>query len=70
MAIQDFLTIRQEILSDAALQSQLRAAPDDAALFAAVLGLGRDRGIAVTEEDLRAVVEANRRGWLQRWLFQ
>ena len=70
MAIEDFLPIRQEVLTDPALQERLRAAPDEAALFEAVLELGRERGHKFTEPDLRAVVDANRRAWLQRWLYQ
>ena len=70
MAIQDFLSIKAVVLADAALQEQLRAAPDEAALFAMVLTLGRERGFAVSEDDLRTVVNINRRGWLERWLYQ
>jgi hypothetical protein len=70
MAIQDFLTIRMAVLSDAALQERLRAAPDEAALFEMVLALGRERGCDVTEADLRNVVDVNRRNWLQRWVHQ
>ena len=58
------------VLSDAALQEQLRAAPDEAALFERVLALGRERGYEFSEQDLRAVVDANRRAWLERWLHQ
>ena len=70
MAIQDFLLVRQMVLTDAALQEKLRTLADEAALFEAVLALGRERGTQLTEEDLRAVVDANRRGWLERWLYQ
>jgi hypothetical protein len=70
MSIQNFLPIRMAVLNDAALQDQLRATPDEAALFAMVLALGRERGCEFSEEDLRAVVDANRRAWLERWLYQ
>ena len=70
MAIQDFLTIRTAVLSDAALQEQLRAAPDEAALFERVLALGREHGCDLSEQDLRFVVDTNRRNWLERWLHQ
>jgi hypothetical protein len=70
MSIQNFLPIRMAVLHDAALQEQLRAAPDEAALFAMVLALGRERGYEFSKEDLRAVVNANRRAWLERWLYQ
>jgi hypothetical protein len=70
MAIQDFLTIRMAVLSDAALQEQLQTAPDEAALFDRVLALGRERGLELSEQDLRLVVDTNRRNWLERWLHQ
>ena len=70
MAIQDFLQIRMIVLSDAALQEELRAAPDEAALFERVLSLGREHGLELSEQDLRAVVNANRRAWLERWIHQ
>jgi hypothetical protein len=70
MAIQDFLSIRAVVLADATLQEQLRAATDEAALFAMVLTLGRERLFAVSEDDLHTVVNINRRGWLERWLYQ
>ena len=58
------------VLSDAALQEELRAAPDEAALFEKVLALGRERGYQLSAQDLRAVVDTNRRVWLERWLHQ
>jgi hypothetical protein len=70
MAIQDFLQIRMLVLSDAALQEELRASPDEAGLFEKVLALGRERGYELSEDDLRNVVRANRRAWLERWIHQ
>jgi len=70
MAIQDFLKIRTIVLGDAALQEELRAAPDEAALFERVLALGRERGYELSGQDLRVVVDANRRAWLERWIHQ
>ena len=70
MAIQDFLQIRTIVLSDVALQGELRAAPDEAALFERVLALGRERGYELSEHDLREVVDVNRRAWLERWIYQ
>jgi hypothetical protein len=70
MALEDFFSLRQTVLSDESLQENLRAFTDEAGLFEAVLALARERGIAVTNSDLRAIVNANRRGWLERWLYQ
>ena len=44
--------------------------PIEAALFERVLALGRERGYELSEHDLRAVVNANRRAWLERWIHQ
>ena len=58
------------VLDDAALRDDLLKAPDLAALVARVVTLARERGLAVSEEELRAVVNANRRSWLERWTGQ
>ena len=39
-------------------------------VFQAVLALAAARDLALTADDLRAIVAANRRGWLERWLYQ
>ena len=70
MAIQDFLQIRMLVLSDTALQEELRAAPDEAVLFERVLALGREHGYELSVQDLRVVIDANRRAWLERWIHQ
>jgi len=66
----DFSQFRLLVLSDQALQEELRAIPDAAPLFAKVLALGRERGYDFSEQDLHAVANANRRAWLERWLDQ
>jgi len=58
------------VLDDAALRDDLLKAPDLAALVARVVTLARERGLEVSEEELRAVVNANRRSWLERWTGQ
>lgn len=55
------------VLNDAGLRDELLQAPDLPALFARVLALARERGIELSEEELQAVVNANRRSWLERW---
>jgi len=70
MPIEDFLSLRTIVFQDAALQETLRAAPTDDALHQAVLALAAARDLALTADDLRAIVAANRRGWLERWLYQ
>lgn len=70
MPLQDFLRLRLEILRDPALQEQLRAAPDQDALFDQVIALGRDRGCAFSAADLQAVVNANNHAWICRGIWQ
>jgi Aspartyl/Asparaginyl beta-hydroxylase len=49
------------VLGDAALQERLRRETDPAAFVALVLALGREGGQRFTEEDVRALMQANRR---------
>jgi hypothetical protein len=58
------------VLNDAKLRDELLKSPDLPALFARALALGRERGIELSEEELQAVVTANRRSWLERWTDQ
>jgi hypothetical protein len=60
----------ETVLNDAALREELLQAPDLPALFARVLALARERGLEISEEELQAVVNANRRSWLERWTDQ
>jgi hypothetical protein len=65
-----FPTFLAIVLDDAALRDDLLQAPDLPALFAKVLAHGRARGIEISEEELQAVVNANRRSWIERWTGQ
>jgi hypothetical protein len=65
-----FPTFLEMVLNDTALRDELLKAPDQPALFARVLALARERGLEISEEDLRAVANANRRSWLERWTDQ
>jgi len=55
------------VLNDAGLRDELLSMPDLPSLFARVLALARERGIELFEQELLAVVNANRRSWLERW---
>jgi hypothetical protein len=55
------------VVGDVALRDELLAAPDLAALIALAMERGRERGVEMSEEDLRGVVNANRRSWVERW---
>jgi hypothetical protein len=56
------------VLEDGCLRDELLAAPDLSALFVCAIAGARERGLELTEEELRAVVNANRRAWLERWV--
>ena len=58
------------VLNDAGLRDELLQARDLPALFARALALGRERGIELSEEELQALVNTNRRSWLERWTDQ
>ena len=58
------------VLSDAALRDELLAAPDLAALMALVRERGHERGVEISEEELRGVANTNRRSWVERWTDQ
>jgi hypothetical protein len=58
------------VLGDAALRGELLAAPDLPALMALVRERGRERGVEISEEELRDVVNTNRRSWVERWTDQ
>jgi pantoate kinase len=60
----DFLVM---LLNDAALRDELLRAPDLATLMARTQELARERGIELAPDELQAVVNQNRRSWLERW---
>ncbi len=70
MQADGFDRFRQLVLDDAALQEDLRQAVTQESLFEKVLALGRERGFRFSEQDLEDAVRANRRAWLERWLYQ
>lgn len=65
-----FASFLAMVVGDAALRDELLAAPDLAALMALVRDRGRERGVGISEEELRAVVNFNRRSWIERWTDQ
>ena len=65
-----FPAFLEMVLDDAALRAELLKAPDLPALFVGVVTLARERGLDISEDELQAVVNANRRSWLERWTGQ
>jgi hypothetical protein len=55
------------VLNDAALRAELLQVPDLAALIARTVEMAQERGIELSEEELQAIVNQNRRSWLERW---
>ena len=70
MSLAAFQQFEQAVFQDAALLEALRTTATLPELLAKVIAMGRERGLEITEEDLRIVANANRRAWLQRWLEQ
>lgn len=65
-----FEELRTIVLNDPALLQELAAIPAQEDLFAHVIFLGSRRELAVSRAELEEIVRANRRSWLERWLFQ
>jgi hypothetical protein len=63
-----FDEIRQIVLEEPALLPALTSASTETELFAAVVALGRERGIEVADAELAEIVRANRRAWFERWV--
>jgi hypothetical protein len=66
--LSDFDEIRQIVMEDSALMIALTSVATEAALFARVIELAKERGIELTNAELAGTVRANRRAWLERWL--
>lgn len=62
--------LRDALLSDAALLETLAAEDDTARFVERVLAEGRRRGLAFTDEDVRAAMNAGRREWTERWVLR
>ena len=62
--------LRQLVVSDPALQAVLLPSSDERSLFDRAMALGRERGYEFSETDMEEAVRINRRGWLERWLYQ
>jgi hypothetical protein len=70
MSVRDLDKFQQLVYGDAALLAALCRAETLSDLFAAVIAAACERGLDVSEDDLRAVVNANRRAWMERELDQ
>jgi hypothetical protein len=57
-------------MEDPALMGELTSASSQNDLFAQVISMGRQHGLHITISELEEIVRANRRSWLERWLFQ
>jgi hypothetical protein len=66
--LSNFDEIRRIVLRDPGLFPALTSASSETELFAAVIALGRERGIEVADAELAEVVRANRRAWFERWV--
>jgi len=56
----------QRVLEEEALFAQLQAAPNAETMAALAVQLGAERGLAFTSDEVRAVLMATRRAWMER----
>jgi len=61
-----FEQVSQLILSDPSERDRLLEAADLPTLFGMVLAFAEERGYELREQELQAIVNANRRSWLER----
>jgi hypothetical protein len=66
----NFDAFRESVMNDAALLRDLLACESDAALFEAAQAAARGRGFELSQTEFAAIVNANRKRWLERWLNQ
>lgn len=66
MAKQDLERFQDVVLSDAALQRELRGCVERAAFIALVLERGREHACFFTADEVEAAMRANQRAWLER----
>jgi len=66
----NFDDFRASVMNDPALLQKLLACETESALFDAVQTAGHERGLDLSEFDFSSIVNANRRRWLERWLYQ
>jgi hypothetical protein len=66
--LDNFDEIRRIVMEDSSLMASLTSAETEAELFDLVSALGHSRGLELTTAELREIVRANRRAWLERWL--
>jgi hypothetical protein len=62
----DFERFRELAVGDAALRDQLLAETETVAFVEAAMAAARERGLAVTEEELRSELESATRSWIAR----
>ena len=56
------------VLTESALRDELLAARDLPTLVQLTRERARERGIELREEELRALIVAHQRSWIQRWV--
>ncbi len=68
MPFEQFERLRQAVLQDQALQERLYQILDLDEFVSQVLSEAEELGLEVTAEDVRSVMRANQRAWLERWI--
>ncbi|HEY3839243.1 MAG TPA: hypothetical protein VGL72_21870 [Bryobacteraceae bacterium] len=65
-----FDQLRRVVMQNPALMRELTSTQSQSELFELVVSLGREHALPVTIAELEEIIRANRRSWLERWLFQ
>lgn len=63
-----FAAFRDAVHGDAGLQHALGAERDRERFVALAVRLARERGIALSPEDVEAALHEGMRAWLERWI--
>jgi len=68
MSQESFEQFRNVVLEDLSLQERLRVFTERDEFIASVVESGAERGFQFTAEDVSEAMNANRRGWIERWI--
>jgi hypothetical protein len=66
--LEEFARFRRIVLADPALERRLQSISDWPSFVEEAVGAAAERGLALTEADVRAARDEARRSWLQRWV--
>jgi hypothetical protein len=68
MSANNLNELRRIVFSDAVLQRELQGIPERERFVERVMQIGEERGLFVTEEEIRETMRGNHRLWIERWI--